>query len=110
MSRKWQGFDGRQFLTDEEYSTYLRRPPVRYSARDAPPKPDCCSVCGKPFSDENPAQVAHRIPFGRGLRRFRLTPEWLDRSDNLVWAHRGKCNKMAELSDDEIFDLLEVDR
>lgn len=94
----WQGFDGRKFLTDAEYATYCRRLPVRYAAKGAGPKPEVCSVCGHPAAPGNPLQAAHRVPFNAGILRYRLTPDWLDSSENLLWAHRQGCNKKAELS------------
>ncbi len=42
--------------------------------------------------------MAHRVPFGEGIIKYRLTPEWLDSTHNLVKAHRKICNKLAELS------------
>lgn len=56
-----------------------------------------CAVCDDPPTSDNPLQVCHRIPFGEGIRRWRLTPDWLDRPDNLRWAHRKRCNKLVEL-------------
>jgi len=102
----WQGFDGRMFLTDAEHETYKRRPPVRYSARGLPPGDGACSVCGLAATPANPLQAAHLVPFGLGVAVYALTPEWLDGAANLVWAHRAKCNKAAELSRDEIEALI----
>ena len=39
------GFDGRRFLTEEEWRTYLRRKPVRYIRKAVS---EACEVCGKP--------------------------------------------------------------
>ncbi len=88
------GFDGRMFLTEQEWSTYRRRNPVRYihHAKDR-----TCYVCRKPATDDNPMQNAHRISFKLGITRLALTPEYLDRKDNIVTTHRKICNKKAEL-------------
>ena len=95
-------FDGRKFLTDAEWETYQRRAPVRYAYRTAKAKPDTCEICGLAWTPENPPQAAHRIPFGTGVRIYRLTPDWLDSSENLIWAHRKACNKKAEWSSAQI--------
>jgi hypothetical protein len=93
----WLGFDGRVFLTKEEHDAYCRRLPVRYAARNLKIISGICSVCGKPATPDNPLQAAHLIPFGAGIIQFWLTPEWLDGPENLTWAHRVKCNKLAEI-------------
>ena len=102
----WYGFDGRMFLTDVEHATYCRRLPVRYAAKGAGPKPKICDICGRPSELKNSLQAAHRIPFNLGVIRYRLTPEWLDRPENLVWAHRQICNKKAEFSSTQIEAML----
>jgi len=102
MNKSWQGFDGRVFLTEEEHAAYLRRPPVRYSRANLIGPPLECSVCGQEFSTDNPAQVSHLIPFIDGVRIYGLTSDWLDSPENLVWAHRRRCNALAELSKAEI--------
>lgn len=102
----WIGFDNRMFLTKEELSTYRRRPPVRYSAKNIQKHKDFCSVCGDEFTENNPAQAAHRIPFTKGVTEYGLTPDWLDSNFNLAWAHRSKCNKLVELSDVQIKYML----
>ena len=91
------GFDGRKFLTDAEHQTYLRRMPVRY-VNNKLKGVDVCYVCGDIAQENNPLQVAHKVPFGVGIIKYRLTPEWLDSEHNLVKAHRKICNKLAELS------------
>lgn len=101
------GFNGRMFLTDEEHQTYLRRPPVRYSARGVT-KDDVCCLCGKEGSNENPLQIAHKIPFIKGVKQFKLTPDYLDSKENLVTAHRSGCNKKCELSNLEIQKLVKI--
>lgn len=93
------GFDGRVFLHDYEHETYLRRMPVRYIKHKLS---DCCAICGKPAETGNPLQASHLIPFGKGIKIFKLTPEFLDRAENIVPAHRTTCNKAAELSDEQI--------
>lgn len=93
------GFGGRIFLTDAEHETYLRRAPVRYTRK---PKDHLCCVCGLPASESNPLENAHKIPFGIGVRLFKLTPDYLDSSENLVTAHRKTCNKQSELPIAEI--------
>jgi hypothetical protein len=80
---------GAKFLTDAEHTVYCRRLPVRYAAKSAGPKPEVCGVCGSPATPGNPLQAARRIPFNTGIIQYRLTPDWLDRSENLVWAHRA---------------------
>ena len=97
----WLGFDGRTFLTKEEHETYCRRLPVRYPRKNLRITGKC-SICGGRATPENPLQVAHRIPFGRGITQFWLTPDWLDGPHNLVWAHKRGCNKKAEISIREI--------
>lgn len=110
LPRANTGFDGRVHLTKAEHQTYLRRMPVRYSRAQfiaAVGPPVVCVACGEPSADGNPLQACHRVPFGEGVRRWRLTPDWLDRPDNLCWAHQKVCNKKVELSPAEVADLLE---
>ena len=96
-------FDGRVFLLDYEYETYMRRMPVRYLNHRIP---NTCKICGKPGTPDNPLQRAHLIPFGVGIKKYRLTPDYLDRPENTVAAHRATCNKKAELSHEEILKLI----
>lgn len=98
----WLGFGGRIFLTEQEHETYCRRLPVRYPAKNLTTPRDTCSKCGGPASPTNPLQAAHIVPFGVGIIRFWLTPEWLDGSHNLIWAHKLRCNKECEVAVDEI--------
>lgn len=70
--------------------------PVRYARQSAGPKPDRCQWCSKPETRDNPLQVAHRVPYKAGVLAG-LHPTWLNRSENLIWAHRRECNKAAEL-------------
>ena len=93
---------GAKFLTDAEHTVYCRRLPVRYAAKSAGPKPEVCGVCGGPATPGNLLQAAHRIPFNTGIIQYRLTPDWLDRPENLVWAHRQVCNKKVEMSVEQI--------
>lgn len=102
------GFEGRVFLTDTEHATYLKRMPVRYPRKGMRPTSGTCDVCGKPEESDNKLQVAHKVPFGKGVSVYKLTPEWLDGDHNLVWAHTRKCNKSAELSHNEITKILSV--
>ena len=94
-----KGFDGRVFLTDAEHETYMRRMPVRYVRHK---KAAMCCVCGLPGSATNPLENAHKIPFGLGVRKFRLTPDYLDSKENIVTAHKSSCNKSCELPEDLI--------
>lgn len=64
-----------------------------------------CIVCG--ISDGE-LQLAHRVPFQIGVIDWGITPEWLDRPDNLVIAHKEKCNDLCELMDEEILQELET--
>jgi transcriptional regulator with XRE-family HTH domain len=89
------GFDGRTFLAEPEWRTYLRRMPVRYIRR---PKREICQVCGELATSDNPLQSAHRIGFGVGVACLALTPEYLDSEANIVTAHRVSCNRATELS------------
>ena len=93
------GFNGAVFLTDSEHATYLKRMPVRYLKQRLQ---TVCSVCGKPAMPDNPFERSHRVPFGVGIKLFKLTPDWLDGDHNIVTAHRRLCNKKAELSVDEM--------
>ncbi len=89
------GFDGRIFLTEAEWRTYLRRKPVRYICKAKASK---CEVCGGTPEDGNPFENAHRIAFDTGIVRLALTPDFLDEDANVVTAHRTKCNKVTELT------------
>jgi hypothetical protein len=87
------GFDGRVFLTQEEWLTYCRRKPVRYIRY---PKTLVCQVCGNPPLNNNPLQSAHIIGFDLGIIELGLTPEFLDSDKNIMTAHRNTCNKKVE--------------
>ena len=96
-------FDGRVFLLDHEWATYLRRLPVRYIRRK---HTELCHRCGLPASPDNPLQHSHLIPFVSGIRTHRLTPDFLDSEHNIVSAHRKVCNKGVELQHDQILEML----
>lgn len=97
------GFNGRTFLTKDEWETYLKRKPVRYSNKDLLPK---CEICNLPKTSENPLQNAHRIGFDYGIVYLALTPEFVDSHDYIVTAHKRKRNKSAELSLEKTMSLL----
>lgn len=100
------GFSGRTFPTEEEHATYLRRGPVRYARKHLDPADTHCSVCGEEGATGNQLQASHRIPFRKGWQIYRLTPDWLDRAENLRWAHSKVCNKAVELSPWEIEEIV----
>ncbi len=105
----WRGFEGRTFLTKVEWETYDRRIAVRYPLNDvwgSRPRPAKCEVCQRRGSDENPLQLAHKIPWYLGILELGLTPEWLDGRHNLVWAHRTMCNRSVALDLDSAKRLL----
>ena len=87
------GFGSNIFLTEAEWETYRRRPPVRYTNKS---REGNCEVCGLPGEEENKLTNAHVIGFYVGVLDLGLTPEFLDRHDNLVTAHRRTCNGKAE--------------
>lgn len=98
-------FEGRIYLHDYEHQTYLRRMPVRFIRHRIG---ETCHVCGGHGTTDNPLQKAHLIPFALGIRKFKLTPDFLDRAENIVAAHRDRCNKSAELSEEQIADYLSI--
>ncbi len=91
-------------MTETEWRVYLRRVAVRYT--DQSLKKDQCEVCGQPGTPDNPLQLAHRIGFGNGIRYLGLTPDYLNRQQNLVTTHRQRCNDQAELALDDALKLL----
>lgn len=97
------GFDGRIFLTKEEWQTYRRRKPVRYIRRSYAAN---CGVCGKNAFASNPLQHAHVISFDMWILLFGLTPEYLDADSNIVTAHRQGCNTKTELGYSAVLHLL----
>ena len=96
-------FDGRVFLTTAEWETYLRRMPVRYIKRH---HSATCHLCGLPSEEGNPLQHSHLIPFNSGVKKYKLTPDFLDSEHNIVSAHRSGCNKGVEMAPDEIEDFV----
>ena len=97
------GFDGRMFLTEEEWRTYVRRKPVRFIDKK---RDEVCQVCGRLAGDRDPLQNAHRISFGLGVICLALTPDFLDDDANIVTAHRKGCNAKAELGPGQAMALL----
>src|SRR5437867_398338 len=94
----WLGFKGRLTLTPDEWQTYQRRPPIRYSLSQYRniPRPTSCDYqhCPVPAKSTKRITLAHGIGFQFGIAKLGLTPDWLDSNDNLVgWAHEGICNK-----------------
>jgi hypothetical protein len=89
------GFDGRVFLNETEWQTYLRRKPVRYIRKK---KREVCEVCGHAGSPDNPLQHAHIISFDVGVIELALTPDYLDQDTNIRTAHRTVCNQNSELN------------
>src|SRR5438874_72854 len=88
------GFEGRTFLTKEEWETYRRRKPVRYIRKK---HSETCYVCGQAAVENNPFQHAHRIGFEIGVIYLGLTPDYVDSHLNIVTAHKQICNRKAEL-------------
>lgn len=89
------GFDGRVFLSQSEWETYLKRKPVRYIKKK---KVSLCEICLKEAEENNPIQNAHIIAFGLGVAYLALTPEYVDSDLNIISAHRKSCNNQAELN------------
>ena len=86
-----------EYLPPEAIKAFIKHgPPARNVRRNAGPKPKLCPVCGLPETREKPFEVAHKIPHTAGVRAG-FTPEYLGRRENLIWAHRGKCNDMVEI-------------
>ena len=95
MKKSNIGFNDRIFLKKEEWQTYIKRMPVRYIRKK---KQEFCEICGKPPSEKNPLGSSHIIGFGIGIVDFALTPDYLDRDENIVSAHKRLCNSKAELT------------
>jgi hypothetical protein len=87
------------FLTEAEHSLYIKRMPVRklHYGLD-----DVCYICGKRGTAENGLERCHKIPFAMGIRFFGLTPQFLDRLDNITTGHRLHCNKACEFTEEEV--------
>lgn len=77
--------------------------PVRYVKRK---KASACCICGLPATIDSPLENAHVIGFRVGVVKFKLTPDYLDRPENIKTAHRGKCNASVELSVTQVAELL----
>jgi len=97
------GFNDRNFLTKEEWQTYIRRMPVRYIKKK---KTELCQICGKPSSKDNPFESSHIIGFKVGIVFFGLTPDFLDSDENIVSAHKRLCNSKAEKSIQDVCERL----
>lgn len=97
-SRSNSGFEGRVFLEECEWRTYVRRMPVRYIRKS---HATVCEVCGLPPSKDNPLQHSHIIGFKLGVLDLALTPDFLDSHDNIISAHKRGCNSQAELGLDD---------
>jgi len=97
------GFDNRKFLTKHEWNTYIKRMPVRYIKKK---KTECCEICGEKATAENPFESSHIIGFKIGVVYFGLTPDFLDCDDNIVTAHKRKCNSKAEISKESVCQRL----
>lgn len=89
------GFNDRIFLTKDEWQTYIKRMPVRYIKKK---KTDLCEICGKPPNKNNSFESSHIIGFRMGVVYFGLTPDFLDRDENIVSAHKKLCNSQAEIT------------
>lgn len=94
-------FQGRAWLTLEEWETYRRRPPVRYPTEI---KKELikdfgytCQVCGAENVPEKELQIAHHLAFTTGVVDWGLTPEWLDSKWNVCLAHKVSCNNQFGL-------------
>ena len=90
------------FLSNIEHQHALKYTLARWGFKRK--HEEVCFVCGLPALPGNKLTHAHRIPFAKGVYKFRLRPEYLDRPSNIVSAHARKCNDVAELSDIEIFE------
>lgn len=101
-------YDDSFWLSTSDWMAYRKRVPVRYPQRSRPLVErlygSSCFYCGGSGGE---LQLSHMIPFRIGVIDFGISPEWLDRVDNLRLAHRGSCNNSIELSDDEIVAKIE---
>ncbi len=96
-------FGERVFLTPSEWHTYVKNRPVRYCHIK---RKSHCEVCGEAITKDRPGERAHKIPFAYGVTQLGLTPDFVNRPDNFLTAHRGACNHAAELDLWGIFDRL----
>ena len=62
------------------------------------PKPELCHICNLPADLKNRFEWAHLISYKNGFDFLGLTMVFLNSRENLVMAHRLKCNKSAELN------------
>ena len=92
------GFGERVFLAEHEWSTYIKRMPVRYIKKK---KDGICFVCGNSETQDNLFESSHIIGFRLGIVTLGLTPDFLDKDNNIVTAHKKTCNKTVEL---DLFD------
>ena len=97
------GFDGRMFLTQPEWETYMRRMPVRFIKKA---HSGVCVVCGKPAEQGNPLEHSHLIGFSVGVKKFALSPDFLDSDSNIKSAHKRGCNAALELKTARVADYL----
>src|SRR3990172_13375902 len=85
-----ESFEGRTFLTEEEWKPYRRRPPQRYPRQGKQPAKSC-QVCRQPPSAGNLLQYAHRISARHGVWYLALTPEVFDSEKHIVWGPLKMC-------------------
>lgn len=89
-------FQGRPWLSLEEWETYRRRAPVRYPSKLKDEIIEkcglTCAVCKDKNVPEKDLQIAHHVPFMAGVVDWGLTPQWLDSEWNVCLAHSKTCN------------------
>lgn len=97
------------FLTEDQWRTLSRWHPVRYVSKvlheREPREAATCFVCGDPADEARPLHACHRVPF-RSVWEFGLTPDWVNRYENLVWAHAGTCNRAAEFTTAQVAQIV----
>lgn len=101
--RRNLGFEGRVFLTKWEWETYCRRKPVRYIKKR---KDRLCFYCQKPEEINNKFENSHIIGFDLGIIELGLIPDYLDSDNNIVTAHRIKCNASCQIGMSDAMRLL----
>ena len=89
------GFGDAIFLTEAEWFTFRKHKPARHTHKN---KTNICAVCGLGSIQGKRFEGAHKIPLMKGMANFGLTPDYLNRDENIVTTHNGKCNAKAELS------------
>lgn len=62
------------------------------------PKVSICQMCNLPEEAKNRLEWAHLISYKNGFDSLGLTMIFLNSRENLVMAHRVRCNKQAELN------------